>query len=132
MLTSLDTAPYFEGRAKTTRTVEERERFLAITRRYLERAEAEAKSRPLSLDTWEASSAPSAAAGRHRKTESNSDRRRAPPVKIRRYSIEIQGKMRLNGLCQVRSTYWPGQWLLQRKGGIQTQRLPRSSCRPMC
>jgi hypothetical protein len=51
MPTNLDTALYFEGRAKRARTVEERERFLAVARRYRERADAEAKSRPLSLVT---------------------------------------------------------------------------------
>ena len=46
MPTELDTALYFEDRAKRARTVEERERFLAVARRYGERAEAGASSAP--------------------------------------------------------------------------------------
>jgi hypothetical protein len=42
----LKTAVYFEGRAKRARTVEDRERFLVVARRYRDRAKAEAGSEP--------------------------------------------------------------------------------------
>jgi hypothetical protein len=40
----INTAAYFEGRAKRARTGEERERFLAVARRYRDRAQADAES----------------------------------------------------------------------------------------